>query len=253
MSHFADSMIRKTLWLNVQSKLRLKIQYRMLFKWLKWYEGISIIIYPCFSNHRHQPLVKWSVLVLVSLSKTKCCKVAMEKFEDESHTLTYSCIVAPKRCTKRLLNISDTLIALIIVTPLVVAYWYGTWVFMDRNAEYFPPVPTLIFGSVWHLMVVLSRHHVHEKMKTPENEEKTIFNRTYKYIFTKLFIYTFSINCIMVFRAIFLLCAPYGNGDFKIFYFKYINSNGLFSLSMKTEMWYAHFVFFLLAGYPWYF
>lgn len=136
----------------------------------------------------------------------------MEKIEDEPHTLTYSCIMAPNRCTKRLLNISDTVISLVIVTPLVVGYWFGTWAFMDNHAEYFPPVPTLIFGSVWNLMVVLSRHHVHEKMKTPEKAEKTLFGRIYKYVFTKLFIYTFGIAGIMVFRAIFVLLTPYGNG-----------------------------------------
>lgn len=135
----------------------------------------------------------------------------MKKFDDEPHTLTYGCIMAPNRCTKYLLNISDTIIALIIVTPLVVAYWCGTWVFMDQHPKYFPPIPTLLFGSIWHLTIVLSRHYVHEIMKTPEQKTKTIFQRIYKYLFTKLFIYTFSINGIMVFRAIFLLCTPYGN------------------------------------------
>lgn len=43
--------------------------------------------------------------------------------EDEVHTLTYSCIMAPNRCTKRCLNISDSIIAIAIVTPLVVGHW----------------------------------------------------------------------------------------------------------------------------------
>lgn len=132
---------------------------------------------------------------------------------NQQYTLTY----IPSRCTKRLLNISDTLISLTVVTPLVVTYWYGTWVFMDQHPNYFPPIPTLLFGSVWHLMVVVSRHHVYNKMKTPKEEVKTVFGRICKYIFTKLFIYSFSINGIMAFRAIFLLCAPYGKIDFSVF------------------------------------
>lgn len=135
----------------------------------------------------------------------------MEKYDedDEVHAITYSCIMSPNRCTKRFLNISDTIIALVIVTPLVVGYWYGTWVFMDNHAEYFPPIPTLLFGMCYHLIVVLIRHQVHEKVKIPY-QEKTFIQRIGRYIFTKLFIYVFSIACLMIFRAFFVLCAPYG-------------------------------------------
>lgn len=132
------------------------------------------------------------------------------EYQHEAHTLTSSCIMAPNRCTKRFLNISDTLIALFIVAPLVVSYWWGTWVFMDNCVDYFPPVPTLVFGIIWNIILVLSRHHVHEKLKTTNQPEKTMTQRIFRYLFIKLFTYTFSISCVMVFRAIFLLCAPYG-------------------------------------------
>lgn len=137
----------------------------------------------------------------------------MEGKNNQQHILTY----IPNRCTKRLLNISDTLLSLTVVTPLVVTYWYGTWVFMDQHPIYFPSIPTLLFGSVWHLVVVLSRYHIYDKMKTPDEEVKTAFGRIFNYIFTKLFIYSFSINGIMAFRAIFLLCAPFGKIEFCCF------------------------------------
>lgn len=137
----------------------------------------------------------------------------MDEYDDEDdqvHTLTYSCMMAPNRCTKRFLNISDTVIAVTIVTPLVVTYWYGTWTFMDNNAEYFPALPTLVFGLLWNLLLVLVRHHLHEQVKTKKQMEKTWIQRCTRYFIIKLFIYTFSISCIMVFRAIFELCNPYG-------------------------------------------
>lgn len=156
--------------------------------------------------------------------------------DDQVHTLTYSCIMAPNRCTKRFLNISDTIIATAIVTPLgkillscccsiprasvsfqtttffhsVVTYWYGTWAFMDNNAEYFPALPTLVLGLLWNLLLVLLRHHLHEQVKTKKQMERTWIQRCTRYFIIKLFIYTFSISCIMVFRAIFVLCTPYG-------------------------------------------
>lgn len=135
---------------------------------------------------------------------------ADEYGEDEVHTLTYSCMHTPNRCTKRFLNISDTIIALTIVTPLVVAYWWGTWTFLNNNADYFPALPTLVLGLLWNLLLVLLRHHMHEKVKTPEPREKTLFQRCTRYLFVKIFIYTFSLSCIMVFRAIFDLMEPYG-------------------------------------------
>lgn len=130
--------------------------------------------------------------------------------DDQVHTLTYSCIMAPNRCTKRFLNISDTIIALTIVTPLVVMYWYGTWTFMDNNAEYFPALPTLVFGLLWNLLLVLLRHQLHEQVKTQQQIKKSWTQRCTRYLIIKLFIYTFSLSCIMVFRAIFVLCNPYG-------------------------------------------
>lgn len=153
----------------------------------------------------------------------------MERSNSQQHTLTY----IPSRCRKHLLNICDTLLSLTVVTPLVVTYWYGTWAFMDQHPNYFPPIPTLLFGSVWHLMVVLSRHHVYDKVKTPEKEVKNVFGSISKYIFTRLFIYSFSINGIMAFRAIFLLCAPYGKIVFWVFIF-FLN---LFSFHYKI-LWF---------------
>lgn len=133
-----------------------------------------------------------------------------DEYDDEVHTLTYNCIMAPKRCTKRFLNISDTIIGLTIVTPLVVSYWFGTWTFMDNHADYFPALPTFVLGLLWNLLLVLLRHHLHEKVKTQKPAERTFFQRCARYLSIKLFIYTFSISCIMVFRAIFVLMDPYG-------------------------------------------
>lgn len=131
-------------------------------------------------------------------------------YEDEAHTLTYGCIMAPNRCTKRFLNISDTLIALFVVTPLVIGQWYGSWEFMNNHAEYFPIVPTFLFGLSYHLLMVWSRHRVHEKVKTPHQRQLSLARRIARYIFTKAYIYFFSIATLMVFRAIFLFCEPYG-------------------------------------------
>lgn len=85
---------------------------------------------------------------------------------------------------------------------------------MDQFAEYFPAVPTFLFGLCYHMVMVLTRHHVHEKVKNPHQREKTFAQKAARYLFNKLYVYVFSIACIMVFRAIFVLCAPYGKQQF---------------------------------------
>lgn len=159
--------------------------------------------------------------------------------EDEVHAITYNCIMAPNRCTKRFLHLSDTFIALVIVTPLVVGHWYGTWEFMNNHMEYFPAIPTILFGICYQLLMVLSRHHVHERVKTPPHRrERTIMQKIGRYMFTKLFIYVFSIAGIMVFRAIFLLCEPYGK------------DKDCFLFFLKRQTFYSFRVNFILnAGY----
>lgn len=156
--------------------------------------------------------------------------------EDEVHTLTYSCIMAPNRCTKRFLTISDSIIAFVIVTPLVVGHWYGTWGFMDQFIEYFPTIPTLLFGLFYHLMMVVTRHHVHERVKVPHHREKTFIEKAARYLFKKLYIYVFSVACIMVFRAIFVLCAPYGKQRFLLKSTFFICSWYLFNRNCKSQI-----------------
>lgn len=197
----------------------IKRQYfNFINKIFEWYH------FPLVDNNLTWPLLSdFFFFLLARLNFVWKENKNMEKYdEDEVHTITYDYIMAPNRCTKRFLKISDTIIALVIVTPLVVGYWYGTWDFMDNHAEYFPPIPTLLFGMCYHLLIVLFRHKVHEKVKIP-HQEKTLLHSIARYIFTKLFIYVFSIACLMIFRAIFVLCAPYGKQDMK--------KNGFFFLS----------------------
>lgn len=175
-------------------------------------------------NFTHQTLVNWFVKFVAVWKRAAqdhppTHAHTMDEYDDdEVHTLTYNCIMAPNRCTKRFLNISDTIIALTVVTPLVVTTWWGTWTFMVNNADYFPVVPTFVLGLLWNLILVLVRHCMHEKVKTQKQLEKTRMQRCARYLIVKLFIYSFSISCIMVFRAIFELMEPYGERKLSILY-----------------------------------
>lgn len=86
-----------------------------------------------FSNTKKAPLLtKVFFTVANAMDKYDDDRDEVDDCEDETHTLTYSCIMAPNRCTKRFLNISDSIIAIVIVTPLVVGHWlvfFFSWFF----------------------------------------------------------------------------------------------------------------------------
>lgn len=123
------------------------------------------------------------------------------KLEPNCDTWVYSMISPPDRRTKRFLNLMDTLISLFIISPLVVTYWRGTWVFMDNHKEYFPPWHTFIFGGVLHTTLVLLRELLHAKLKTINPQKKTRTTTILKAIFTKIYLYVFSLGCILNWRG----------------------------------------------------
>lgn len=123
------------------------------------------------------------------------------KLEQSYDTWVYSLVTPPDRCTKRLLNVTDTLISLFIISPLVVTHWRGTWTFMDHHMEYFPPWHTFIFGAVLHTTLVLLRELLHAKLKTNDPEKKTRKRTIFKAICTKIYLYIFSLGCILNWRG----------------------------------------------------
>lgn len=112
------------------------------------------------------------------------------------------------RCTKRILHACDKFVTLFVVAPLVVTHWYGTWQFMDRNPEYFPPVPALLVGVLWHLIASVARNDIHEKLKPTEGSTATS-QRTLRFLIVKFYLYIFSIACIMQWRSMFVLMNIY--------------------------------------------
>lgn len=140
----------------------------------------------------------------------------MDRFEDEPNTLNCSCFISPNRCTKRLLHLSDIIVSSTIITPLVIAYWFGTWGFIDNHPEYFPIITTLLFGAFLHLLLVLTRYHVHDQIKRPEHKDKTLTRSIWSFLFTKFYIYVFSIACILVWRAIWAISGEYGKTSNKL-------------------------------------
>lgn len=99
---------------------------------------------------------------------------------------------------KRFLNLSDSLISLFIVAPLVIAYWRGTWGCMDKYPNIYPPTNCFILGMIIHCCCCFLREFLHPKYEWLRKISKFSSVRTFHmFLVKKCYTYLFSIGCIM--------------------------------------------------------
>lgn len=99
---------------------------------------------------------------------------------------------------QRLLNFSDSLISLFIIAPLVIAYWRGTWGAMDKYPHVYPAMNCFIFGAIIHCCFCVLRELFHEKYNFLRSFTKvSAIGSFHVFIAKKLYVYAFSIGCIM--------------------------------------------------------
>ncbi|GAB0100114.1 uncharacterized protein DMENIID0001_161060 [Sergentomyia squamirostris] len=122
-------------------------------------------------------------------------RVSLEGLQIYSISLT-----PPNRWIKRLLHVSDTIVSLVIITPLAVAHWRGTWSFMDYHEDIFPPWHCFLLGSVLHTAFALLRESLHDEFSS--NRGTKSWCRTIKnFIISKIYTYIFSVACILQWRG----------------------------------------------------
>lgn len=115
--------------------------------------------------------------------------------------VVYTTLTPPNRCTKRLLNAGDTLLSLLVISPLVVTHWRGTWVFMDHHSEHFPGWNCFIFGGILHTTFALLREPLNAEFATSSNGNKSTARTIKRCIVSKLYTYIFSLGCNMHWRG----------------------------------------------------
>lgn len=102
------------------------------------------------------------------------------------------------RIKKRILLTSDALIAVFIVTPLVVAFWRGTWSLMDKNPKIFPVINSFFLGGALHLSFAIVKDILY---KTVIAKNRTIVQITKSHVIRKLYTYIFAISCVLHWRG----------------------------------------------------
>lgn len=97
-----------------------------------------------------------------------------------------------------MLSTSDSLIAICIVTPLVVAFWRGTWSLMDQNSNIFPAINCFFLGGAFHLSFAILRDVL---SKTVIAKNRTIVPLTTSHVIRKFYTYVFALSCVMHWRG----------------------------------------------------
>ena len=102
---------------------------------------------------------------------------------------------------KRVLSLSDSLISLLIIGPLVIAYWTGTWNMMDKFPHIYLPLNCFILGAVIHCCFCLLRKPFQEKFpflsSEPQKQNLPIMKKIKYFLIKRIGTYVFSIGCIM--------------------------------------------------------
>lgn len=97
-----------------------------------------------------------------------------------------------------ILYVIDSIISLIFVAPMVIAFWRGTWGLLDIHIHLFPPYATGVFGIVIHMCFVLMRQFIQDLF---EEENERAKRDTAFVISRRLYTYTYSVISVMQWRG----------------------------------------------------
>lgn len=107
-------------------------------------------------------------------------------------------ITEQSKLKKRLLNTSDSILSLIVISPLVICHWRGTWDGMDQYERIFPAMNCMLLGSILHCAFAILREPLHRKFNIfKARESKTLIFKLQFHTIRILYTYFFSLSCIM--------------------------------------------------------
>lgn len=125
---------------------------------------------------------------------------------------------------KRLLNLSDTLISLFVIGPLVILYWKSTWQTLDKylcfrgkkpskcesnlfsnrelwnvqeSPQIYHPIMCFIVGAVIHCCFCLLREPLQKILSRSRSQVMPLRKVIQAFVAKKIYTYVFSIGCIM--------------------------------------------------------
>lgn len=123
--------------------------------------------------------------------------VKMSKINHTRETKPLYVKVSRKR-KKHAMSLMDTMLTLVVVTPLIVGQWRGTWELMNIYEHVFPAWESFIFGASLHLCFAVVRHSLQDLIKFKTN---SWIKSAFAYFLRRLYTYLFAAACIIHWRG----------------------------------------------------
>lgn len=92
---------------------------------------------------------------------------------------------------KRMLNVFDSFISILIVGPCVIGGWRGIWILIEI---YFPPVETALAGMGIHLIFAFAQNALHTVFVS---DRDTTLWKMFVIAFSRLYTYVFHVAVIL--------------------------------------------------------
>lgn len=107
-------------------------------------------------------------------------------------------LLGRKRIQHFILYVVDSIISLVFVAPMAIAFWRGTWGLLDIHTHLFPPYATGVFGIIVHTCFLLMRQFIKDYFddETERAKRDPIF-----VIVRRLYTYTYSVMSVMQWRG----------------------------------------------------
>lgn len=105
---------------------------------------------------------------------------------------------------KRILSVMDSFLSLVVITPMTISFWRGTWTFMDIHADMFPGLFTFILGLLVHVCFAILRNFLHERVLVV-SKKKTYTSKILCKCMQILYTYVFGVSCNMYWRGAWII------------------------------------------------
>ncbi|CAK9830947.1 hypothetical protein ANTRET_LOCUS8027, partial [Anthophora retusa] len=101
---------------------------------------------------------------------------------------------------KRILSIIDAFLSLILIAPMTVGFWRGTWTLMDIYGDIFPGWLTFIVGITVHTCFAILKNFFHARVIDP-SKKKTCLKKYLCKSMQIFYTYVFGVACNMQWRG----------------------------------------------------
>ncbi|KAB0802828.1 hypothetical protein PPYR_05014 [Photinus pyralis] len=84
---------------------------------------------------------------------------------------------------KQALSVTDTVLSLVLVSPLTIGCWRGTWELVTCYTTLFPAWLTFLFGNVAYAILIVGKYEIGELITTKSTTLEFTLKRLHTYVF----------------------------------------------------------------------